>query len=101
MRQPDVSSQRPLQSSSTRLHVSAGGLHPESVHVSLHVCVPPLPHAVVHDFHPVPFTHPDVSSTRPLQLSSLPLQISAGAAPHAPQFFGSCARSVSHPFDGS
>src|ERR1700723_3748679 len=49
MRQPRMSSHDPLQSSSARLHASAGGAHaPQAPDV--HVDVPVLPHVVVQDF---------------------------------------------------
>ena len=80
--QAKVSSHMVSQSSSLPLHASTGGTHAPHVHAAVHVRVPVVPQDAVH----VPVdagTHVKVSSTRPSQSSSAPLQVSAGAM-HVP-----------------
>jgi hypothetical protein len=80
--QVNVSSIRPSQSSSVPLHVSAGGVHAEYMHVALQVRAPVVPQLVVHPAI-VPGEHSAVSSTIPSQSSSMPVHPSAGGV-HVP-----------------
>jgi hypothetical protein len=76
----------PLQLSSMPLHVSGGGVHAEAdgrLQSMPHVPVPELPHVVV-QVTELPWTHGNVSSAEPLQLSSRPLQVSAPAEQELP-----------------
>jgi hypothetical protein len=78
--QGNVSSGRPLQSSSRPLHVSAPAAHPVPVGMSqevVHTPVPVVPQSVVHVTE-LPITHAKVSSGPPVQSSSRPLHVSAG-----------------------
>src|SRR5690606_24647107 len=78
--QAKSSSGTPSQSSSTPLHVSAGGAHAAPVgssHALVQAPVPVVPHAVVHETLP-PTLHVKPSSGTPSQSSSTPLQLSTG-----------------------
>jgi hypothetical protein len=77
-----VSSHIVSQSSSRPLHASTGGVHAPHAQLALHVRTPAVPHVVV-QLPVVVGMHVNVSSTRPSQSSSLPLQASAGGV-HAP-----------------
>ena len=80
---PQPSSMRVSQSSSTVLHASSGGAHASNMHVALQVCVPELAQVVVQGLV-APTRHVNPSSTTESQLSSIPLQISAGGV-HTPR----------------
>jgi hypothetical protein len=71
------------QSSSSPLHVSAGGAHVPHAHEALHVREPVEPQVVVQGPE-LPREQANVSSVAPSQSSSLPLQTSAGGE-HVPQ----------------
>jgi hypothetical protein len=71
------SSHVPSQSSSTPLHVSAGGVQLPQAQDVLHVRVPVEPQLVV-QLPLVPRQQAHVSSHRPSQSSSMPLQVSDG-----------------------
>ena len=75
MQQPG-SSQVPSQSSSTPLQTSAGGVQVPQLQELLQVCDPMVPHVVV-QYWVAPRQQPG-SSQKPSQLSSVPLQTSAG-----------------------
>jgi hypothetical protein len=81
--QVQPSSHRPSQSSSSPLHVSEGGVHAFHAHEPEQVRLPVLPQLVV-QLPDWPAQHAKVSSQRPSQSSSLPLQVSAGGTqlPH-------------------
>lgn len=72
------SSHTPSQLSSVPLHVSAGGWHAFQLQPALHVRVPLVPQLVV-QAPLAPAQQAKVSSHCMLQLSSMPLQTSAGA----------------------
>jgi hypothetical protein len=78
------SSMNVLQSSSTPLHTSAGGLHTPHPQPALHVCEPVVPHDDA-QLRVAPTAQRKPSSTRVSQSSSVPLHSSAGGAhvPHA------------------
>ena len=89
LQQAKPSSQSMSQSSSTALHVSAGGVHAPHAQAALHMRVPVEPQLAVHE-PLVPDGHVKPLSMTTLQSSSTPLQVSAGGvqAPHvqaAPQ----------------
>ena len=84
----------PLQSSSTPLQVSAGGVHVPQAQADEQVRVPFEPQEVVQE--PVlPRQHPRPSSQAPSQSSSAPLQVSPGGT-HSPPV-GGWHRSVQVP----
>jgi len=80
--QANVSSQDVSQSSSIPLQASMGGTHAPQSQAGVHVRTPAVPQALV-QLPEVPGMHVSVSSIRPSQSSSFPLQDSAGAE-HAP-----------------
>jgi hypothetical protein len=93
-----TSSHAPLQSSSTPLHVSAGGLHTPHEQTALHVREPVVPHPVVQ--LPIePRQHANPSSHAASQFSSIPSQ-SSGAPANATERVSSQSSAGTPPVDG-